>query len=534
MHLPLAALIVACEDHGGEGSDTDIPPVSGCGLTVSSGPTVADGGPRFLLSRAVSVSLTEPATVEVTATDALDERVAWVSPLATDHDLPLVGLHAEGSWTLEVHAVTEAGCTLDLDPVAFETGALPSPLPHLDILKSVPEKMQPGLTIVPLYANRDASYIALVDALGRIVWLYGDGVLSEKFTEIKQLENGHLLALNDLDIYDMGWMGILGRWRSGSSLATEGISVPLPSFHHDVLWTSRDTLVVLAKRTLVVDDFPYDYDDPSVRMDNVDVARDVVVEFSPTDGSILDEWDVTTLLDLERIGYESLTCPGTQEGCEWAHTNSVDEDVTHGRWILSARNQSAVFAVDQATKTVDWILGNHDNWHEPYAGLLLDRDDDDGFEWQYHQHAAKYDAATNRILAFDNGNFRASPWTGDPKMLEAESYSRIVEFTVDEAARTVSQNWDFRLTPDVFSYAMGDADWLPNGNVLADFALVQWVDGQPTNDYGRGDSTVRIVEFDPVTGEVIWDLDVWGDLADHPNEWQAYRAQRIPRPFAPE
>jgi len=237
------------------------------------------------------------------------------------------------------------------------------------------------------------------------------------------------------------------------------------------------------------------------------------------------------MLDLERIGFESTK---RDDGAyEWAHVNAVDEDVANSRWIVSARNQDAVFAVDQETGTVDWILANHDNWHAPFTDLLLEPKGAN-FLWPYHQHAAKYDPATGRVVMFDNGNYRASPFTGQDVLANDEAFSRVVQYTVDEVARTVTQDWELRLDPKVFSRAMGDADWLSNGNALGDFAYIEWQDGELNEELGIGNNLVRLVEFDPETSTVVWDIEFWDPVTETANAWQAYRVQRIQRPFALE
>jgi hypothetical protein len=521
--LVLVALVFGCTD------DTDS---RGCDLAFSADPAVVETSPLFPLTRAVTATMSGPARLEITATDALGETLSWQSPLGTEHELPLVGLHADGVWDVTVRAVDDEGCTADAPALTTTTDALPVLMPTIDVLASVPEAMEPGLTIVPIYASYTVSYIALVDAGGRIVWLFGDGSWNEKFTEIRLLPSGNLLALNDDDVLEIDWKRIIRRWKSEGSTAELGIVTGLRDYHHDVLWSSRDTIVVLSKGTFEVDDFPRDltYKDPDLTGPS-SVAQDLIVEFDPTDGTVLQEWASTSMLDLERIGYESLN---RDDGAyEWAHVNSVDEDAANSRWIVSARNQDAVFAVDQESGEVDWILANHDNWHAPFDELLLEPVGEN-FLWPYHQHAAKYDPATGRVLMFDNGNFRASPFTGDVPLDDTEAFSRVVEYTVDEIARTVTQNWELRLDPSVFSRAMGDADWLPNGNVLGDFAFVQWQGGIINQQLGIGRNSFRLVEVDPDTGTIVWDVDFWDPLAESPSDWQAYRAQRIPRPFALE
>nr|MBA2322081.1 aryl-sulfate sulfotransferase [Deltaproteobacteria bacterium] len=498
--------LAACSGDGGNDSPTVGAPV------FSDGPTIEVGGPLVPLSNTLHVTLSEPARLDLSATDG-EETVEWVSPTATVHAVPLVGLHADGAWSLSVHAVDADGETADA-AVTLTTGSLPSPLPNLDLVVSDPARMQPGLTLIPLFAGPATGYLALLDENARVVWIYGPSAY--KFTEVRPYA-GHLLALDNTRISEIDWMGnFLRSWTSGTAEEQE-IPVAVEHFHHELLVSSRETFVTWTKEPVFIENFPTSEYEPQPQADS-QVANDTVLEIDIATGELVGTWPMEGLFDPQRLGFESLSVDET--GFEWTHTNSIFEDAVNGRWVVSARNQDAVMAFDKTTNEIAWILGNHDNWHAPWTDSLL-TPEGAPFEWPYHQHAAKYDPATGRLLLFDNGNYRSSPWTGVLPEESDESYSRLVQYTIDEGARTVRQDWEYRMSPDVFSRAMGDADWLPNGNILGNFALVGWQDGRLMADFGRGDTTVRVVEIDPDTGDVVWYLDAWRSAVEGQSAWQA-------------
>ena len=68
-----------------------------------------------------------------------------------------------------------------------------------------------------------------------------------------------------------------------------------------------------------------------------------------------------------------------------------------------------------------------------------------------HQHAIEIQSNGN-ILIFDNGNHKSS------------EVSRALEFSFNTTTWTVNSVWEHPLV--FYSSAMGDADKLPNGNVL--------------------------------------------------------------------
>jgi arylsulfate sulfotransferase len=105
-----------------------------------------------------------------------------------------------------------------------------------------------------------------------------------------------------------------------------------------------------------------------------------------------------------------------------------------------------------------------------------------GVEWQFHQHDCSV-VGRGRVLCFDNGNFRAGAFA--PKQEEATSYSRVVEYEVDEAAQKVRQVWSFADGgPDrIFACYQGGAYRLPKtGNTFMTFGGICTVDGVPTSD----------------------------------------------------
>ena len=130
---------------------------------------------------------------------------------------------------------------------------------------------------------------------------------------------------------------------------------------------------------------------------------------------------------------------------------------------MSLRHQDAQVKVDR-TGAARWILGPHGGWNEPWRDRLLQPQGD--LEWPYHGHGVEVTPA-GTILLFDNGNNRALPF--DEPMPSEDSYSRAVEYAVDEEALTVRQAWAYP-GPDAepfYSSFLSDADWLPRtGNVL--------------------------------------------------------------------
>ncbi len=181
-------------------------------------------------------------------------------------------------------------------------------------------------------------------------------------------------------------------------------------------------------------------------------------------GEVGDEQPIDPLLSYDRPLLDDV--PGV-----WLHLNALlhglDEDGGQFFWF-SSRAQDWIFKVDVETDAVVWRLG--------YGGdftLVEDLDDPESpelpaHEWFYHQHAPELverGGSRTRFLVFDNGNVRADPGGG---VLDADTYSRVAEFHIDEQSMCASLTWEYgaRDPEDpghLYAEGDGDADLNPDG-----------------------------------------------------------------------
>ena len=195
--------------------------------------------------------------------------------------------------------------------------------------------------------------------------------------------------------------------------------------------------------------------------------------------------------------------------------------------MINFRYQAAAMKIDRQTKQLKWIFGEPSGWGE-LAGKVLKADGD--VRWPYHQHSP-HPTPNGTLLIFDNGNYQARPFT--PPKPVADTYSRAVEYSIDEANMTVREVWASEsMGPDrVVSIAMGDVDWLPETqNVLVAYGAlmnqeklneVTWENRVNYNMWTRLREYKRT---DPP--EVVWEI-VLKDEA--PLGWTLFGAERLPR-----
>ncbi len=162
------------------------------------------------------------------------------------------------------------------------------------------------------------------------------------------------------------------------------------------------------------------------------------------------------------------------------HGNAIDID-HDGHLLVSFRNSDQIVKVNAQTGEIIWRLGGKK------SSFTFVNDPFNGFS---HQHGIRR-LANGNVILFDNGNLHSPPT------------SRAVEYHLDEPAKTATLVWEYRHEPSLYSFALGFAQRLSNGNTLICFGTAQ-----------------RIIEVDPA-GMKVWDLKI-----DEPNRF-VYRAFRI-------
>jgi hypothetical protein len=279
-----------------------------------------------------------------------------------------------------------------------------------------------------------------------------------------------------------------------------------------------------------IDGFRTDYEEATLH-GIVDVLDSVLVELDG-DGNVLRKRAMLDILDRERVAYDSLDpTPGGEYEYDWTHVNAIVPVDGGSSFIVSARNQDVVFKLSQDWSQIEWLLANPTGWSEPFREYLLTPvgvPAGEEFRWPYHQHAPEL-TPDGTIILFDNGNYRATPGDGRTPMTDENSYSRAVEYRVDEEAMTVEELWSYEYADArLFSVGMGDANLQAESDtVLINYGLLAAVGDVPTGDLGWGWFQARLVEVARDAGdEVVFDLAVHGTTDGFGSP--VYRAVRIP------
>ena len=546
--LLLSCFVVSgCDDKGNILSPVDDDPPG-----IVSGPTVAlsQDAPLAALLR---LTTDEPAevTVDVTSnsvetssvTDTSRDFSVHSDGFTTEHAITLLGFHPAASYVIRVTLTDEAGNDTVLDDaLGVTTAPLPVGFPPIHV-ESTPELMEPGVTLFPVRASGAnlafGSVFVAVDESGEVVWYRRFDSIG--YGDIRRISNGDLLFIrDDATITEINMLGdIVREWHTTRKQdpAPGSIPVNVPVFHHEVFEMDNGDFLVLSIDLREFENYPTSDSDPAAPLGTAVLAGDMVVEFSPADGAVVNEWRLLNLLDPYRIGYDSLgpfwntVFPEIEGGVkDWGHANAVIQDPSDDSIIVSLRHQDAVVKFSRQTGQIIWILGTHNNWDPVRFGSFLLNPVGDPFLFQYHQHAPEVTEA-GTILLYDNGNYKATPF--DVKLPATENFSRAAEFSINEDTKQVTQVWEFGEFDDPVRYApfIGDADMQPlTGNVLITHGGVTTdAEGLPTDNIFAAKTSVYIIEVTHTTpGEKVFELSIVDPTPETANGWTTYRAERLP------
>ena len=493
------------------------------------------------LAALITLQTDQPTTVSIELSDGVHTwNVDQNTELASRHEVPLLGMRPNRTHTVTVQVIDARGRVAPSLPFEITTPPLPENFPPIETRISEPDLMEPGFTMFDTtYRGAegpdDYGPLVIVDEAGEVVWYYWT---DHDVGDARRLQNGNIQYLSDRDgrLYEIDMLGnVISQWRTNRAdedkVLPDSVAIDTDTFHHEAFETASGNILAIGSELRLFNDYPTSDADPNAAASTSEVVGDILVEFD-RDGRLLREVSLLDLVDPYRIGYNSLAGaywtpvygePGAIPRRDWAHTNAVVMDASERYAIASLRHQDAVIKVDMETGELVWILGDHGGWGPQWQEYLLEPDSD--LLWPYHQHAPMI-TPMGTILMFDNGNQRARPF--ETGMAAADSFSRAVEYRVDEENMEVTELWSYPGPDEEQYYAnfVGDADWMPDtGNILIDFGgLVSDNDGN--FDVGRGHNWSRIVEVTHETpARKVFELLI---DADRPDGWFVYRAERLP------
>jgi len=180
------------------------------------------------------------------------------------------------------------------------------------------------------------------------------------------------------------------------------------------------------------------------------VRETCIQEFTPEGVKILEfrAWD--------HLDIREWDCPDENlyaDYIRFSHMNAVEVDKDDGNLLISSRHISEITKIDRQTGEIIWRMcglpGSSYNQFE-----FID-DEFDGFRCQHDIRSL----GNNRYTLFDNGNHHSPPT------------SRAVEYEIDTSSMTATLKWEHQYDGGDYSYYMGNAQRLDNGNTHINWAV---------------------------------------------------------------
>jgi len=312
-------------------------------------------------------------------------------------------------------------------------------LPVIEITKIDKQNMEPGLHLMELLvANYGVfqTYLVMFDDAGDVRWLLDMSDVGHiVYTDLRS-ENGNWIFMDESLIIEVS--------ESGEVLLLE----PIKQFagNHDFIQLAPDRLLLAGSRN----------DAKAFKRDGSEMVTkfDHVLEYDRNTNKVSKFWDLAENLDLDRIVFNPDYTPDPE--ADWFHINSIAYDTKEESIVASGRTQG-VLKVDQENN-LKWILAPHARWGRAgrfgegfdITDYLLTAVDSmgnpfpkeiqhglagtDEFEWFTGQHSLNI-LENGNILLFDNGMSR--------DFIPVPTYSRAVEYEIDEENMTVRQVWQY-------------------------------------------------------------------------------------------
>jgi hypothetical protein len=219
---------------------------------------------------------------------------------------------------------------------------------------------------------------------------------------------------------------VIDSLKAANGLQTDG---------HELMYTADGGYLMLALQNVKMDMRQFN----EFGNANATVLNCVIQEFDK-DRNLVFEW---SSLDHFKVT-DAIFLDFTLATIDYCHANAIELDAD-GNILLSSRHMDEITKINRKTGQIIWRLGGLNN---QFAFT------NDTIQFS-HQHDIRRTPAGTYTL-FDNGNLHTN----------GGIFSRAMEYKIDEIEMTVTKQWEFRHSPDVFGEAMGSVQRLPNGNTL--------------------------------------------------------------------
>jgi hypothetical protein len=320
-----------------------------------------------------------------------------------------------------------------VDPIVLNGVSVPSDYPFVKI--TVNENPDTGYIFLNTsWWGSEPNYNMILDNSGAPVWYHRTQDMQQIRQDLKVQPDGRItqdIEGGDIDrlfIAMDSTYTVVDTFKAPPGYRTDEHDLIILPNNHYLIIAEKDTLIDMSQ--IVPGGHP-----------QAVITNYYLAEMDENDYPVF-FWNSMDYLDLQDAVHIDLT----QKYIDYVHMNSVDVD-HDGNFIISSRHLSEIIKISRHTGDIIWRLGGE---HDYFTWV------NDEYRISY-QHDARV-LPNGNYTVFDNGNYH------DPQ------FSRALELSVDTTNWTVTKVWEYRNTPDYFSWAMGNVQRLPNGNTLINWA----------------------------------------------------------------
>jgi len=383
-------------------------------------------------------------------------------------ELQILGLYDNYANHVEFQFVNSSGFIRATQIVTLQTVALPNK-PIITIKKNLLSQSDVSIYSVSLGGPYG------FDQNGEIRWYY----TGDFWYSYGKLKNGNLIASSGLNT-------LLGQFSPAlNEISMLGESIRhyiIPNYQHHDVWEMPNGNFLIGTNSTSTPAF------------NGVPLQDVVVEINRSSGSVVRTWNFNNILDPKRT-----FIPDAVGSSDWLHMNRVSYNSVDNSIIISSRSQSAVVKIDYETSQIKWILSNPNLWNSQLSQYLLIPVNLNGEEinvdsidfWPYGQHHP-WQLSNGNILLYDDGDYRGFY---DNPNVPLKSYSRALEYKLDEVNRTIQLVWSFNNNKSIFTQYTGSVEQFDASNTR----MIGFMDGGP-NVVGEAP---KILEIDSQNNTVF-------------------------------
>jgi len=379
----------------------------------------------------------------------------------------VIGMRRESTYQLWASASDEFGATAVAQPLSFTTGPLPFTAAEVDVTVLDRDRAQPGWTLLNMHVGDilAPTVAAMIDAEGELVWYeyLGPGI-NFGGVELSLVDGQYVLIggtvppLYHAEMVDLAgevvWLGP----QQPEEFLTDG------SMHHIMRRLDNGNYLSMV------------YDAVGATL------VDVIQELTPAN-EVVWQWHAADHLAGSTFIH--------------LHGNMAQVDLPRDVVYFHAHQVHRLYQIDRASGEINWIFGSTGDFALTGPQQLRN-------PWFEYAHAPEV-LPGGTVLIYDNGDG------------QTRGYSRVIEYALDEQARTAEIVWVYPPDPasdSWFNLAWGDADRLDNGNTLITSGSIV-----------GADSPSRLFEVTP-DGEIVWEAwmrsEIEGELAG------SYMSERIP------